>query len=108
MGGDAVMESSSSAAAITGPLGALCPSPTQSFYPLNYLISGGAARAAPGPEEGSTLPTLHVLSRGASPAGQQLERLELQLDTGARWVVRVSRVTFAPATASARREAGPG
>ncbi|KAL4424855.1 hypothetical protein ABPG77_011105 [Micractinium sp. CCAP 211/92] len=54
----------------------------ESFYPLNYLISGGAARAAPGPEEGSTLPTLHVLSRGASPAGQQLERLELQLDTG--------------------------
>lgn len=66
----------------------LFPSPPlQSFYPLNYLISGGAARAAPGPEEGAPLPALRVVSRGASPAapvpgGQQLERLELELDTG--------------------------
>ncbi|KAL4421351.1 hypothetical protein ABPG75_010642 [Micractinium tetrahymenae] len=59
----------------------------ESFYPLNYLISGGAARAAPGPDDDAELPVLRLLSRGASPAGpgpqgQQLERLELELDTG--------------------------
>ena len=69
--------------------------PCQSFYPLNYLVSDGEARAAPGPEPGAATPTLRVLSRAAS--GEGLERLELELHTGgavsAAWLLtRVCRV----------------
>lgn len=40
----------------------------QAFYPLNYLISTGVSRPAPGPPEGEPAPTLRLLSRGAAPA----------------------------------------
>jgi hypothetical protein len=57
----------------------------QAFYPLNYLISKGEARAAPGPDPAAPLPALRLLSRSAAaPSGgaREAERLELELDTG--------------------------
>lgn len=45
------------------------PFQPQAFYPLNYLISSGESRPAPGPPEGEPAPTLRLLSRGPAPAG---------------------------------------
>lgn len=42
----------------------------QAFYPLNYLISSGEARPAPGPPDGEPAPTLRLLSRDVTqPSG---------------------------------------
>ena len=70
----------------------------QSFYPLNYLISSGASRGAPGPDpEATTAPSLRLLSRSPRPqeegggddnngggsgaaAAAAVDRLQLELD----------------------------
>lgn len=59
----------------------------EAFYPLNYLISSGEARPAPGPPDGEPAPTLRLLSRDvAQPSGTAkgsagIARLQLELDT---------------------------
>lgn len=61
----------------------------QALYPLNYLISVGEARVVPAAEDpdgaAAPLPALRMHSRGPVPqaeAGRQVDRLDLELDTG--------------------------
>ncbi|EFN50786.1 hypothetical protein CHLNCDRAFT_142511 [Chlorella variabilis] len=61
----------------------------EALYPLNYLISVGEARVVPAAEDpdgaAAPLPALRMHSRGPVPqaeAGRQVDRLDLELDTG--------------------------